>query len=129
MSTTDQKWLYTSDMEASLKFKFTGSNKIIQNFSQAFQDLFVLSMLDGKQNGLFLEVGAHNPIDYNNTYLLEKKFGWSGVSIDIDPVHIDDWQVARPTSNLVIADALKLDYNEILSSLCESNTAMTPCHN
>jgi hypothetical protein len=122
MSTISQKWLYTPDMADNLKFKFKGSNKITQNYSQAFQDLFVLSMLDGKKNGIFLEIGAHKPIDNNNTFLLENIFGWSGVSIDIDPMHIDDWKVARPSSNLVIADALRLDYNEILHSLCENKS-------
>jgi FkbM family methyltransferase len=47
--------------------------------SQIRQDLFVLSMLDFKQKGFFVEFGATNGIDYSNTYLMEKEFGWTGI--------------------------------------------------
>ena len=43
------------------------------------QDLFVLSELDFKSEGFFVEFGATNGIDGSNTYLLEKKFGWNGI--------------------------------------------------
>ena len=51
--------------------------------SQAGQDLFVVAMTQGKENGTWLEIGCAWPITSNNTYLLEKKFGWSGISIDL----------------------------------------------
>jgi FkbM family methyltransferase len=47
--------------------------------SQLRQDLFVLSELDFKENGYFVEFGATNGIDLSNTHLLEKEFGWSGI--------------------------------------------------
>ncbi len=47
--------------------------------SQFRQDLFVLSQLDFKTNGFFVEFGAGNGIDLSNTYLLESEFGWSGI--------------------------------------------------
>jgi hypothetical protein len=50
--------------------------------SQAGQDLFVVAMTRGKINGSWLELGCGHPIGSNNTYLLEKRLGWSGVSID-----------------------------------------------
>ena len=33
--------------------------KIKQNHSQAYQDLFVLTMLGSKKNGRYLEIGAN----------------------------------------------------------------------
>jgi FkbM family methyltransferase len=47
--------------------------------SQFRQDLFVLSQLDFKTNGFFVEFGATNGIDLSNTYLLESEFGWAGI--------------------------------------------------
>jgi len=47
--------------------------------SQFRQDLFVLSELDFKTNGFFVEFGATNGIDLSNTYLLEREFGWTGI--------------------------------------------------
>jgi hypothetical protein len=50
--------------------------------SQAGQELFVIAMTQGRRNGTWLEIGCGDPIRSNNTYLLEKRFGWTGVSID-----------------------------------------------
>ena len=50
-----------------------------QSKSQLMQDLFVLSCLDFKRDGYFVEFGATNGIDLSNTWLLEKEFGWNGI--------------------------------------------------
>lgn len=47
--------------------------------SQLNQELFVLAQLNFKKNGYFVEFGAANGLLASNTYLLEKKFGWSGI--------------------------------------------------
>lgn len=47
--------------------------------SQLRQDLFVLSELNFKKNGFFIEFGATNGIKFSNTWLLEKHFGWNGI--------------------------------------------------
>lgn len=47
--------------------------------SQLRQDLFVLSCLDFKGKGYFIEVGAADGEHFSNTWLLEKKFGWDGI--------------------------------------------------
>ena len=47
--------------------------------SQLRQDLFVLSELNLKREGFFVEFGAANGIDLSNTYVLEKEFGWRGI--------------------------------------------------
>ena len=50
-----------------------------QSKSQLRQDLFVLSQLNFKRNGYFVEFGATNGVDLSNTYLMEKEFGWTGI--------------------------------------------------
>jgi len=47
--------------------------------SQNFQDLFVLSHLELKRKGYFVEFGASNGIDLSNTFLLEYQFEWTGI--------------------------------------------------
>ena len=47
--------------------------------SQLRQDLFALARLDFKKNGFFVEFGATNGVDLNNTWLMETAFGWSGI--------------------------------------------------
>lgn len=47
--------------------------------AQLRQDIFVLSELNFKRNGYFVEFGATNGVDLSNTHLLEKEFGWSGI--------------------------------------------------
>ncbi|WP_418602698.1 FkbM family methyltransferase [Mycolicibacterium sp. SCSIO 43805] len=47
--------------------------------SQYRQDIFALSRLGFKSGGYFVEFGATNGVMLSNTYLLEKRFGWSGI--------------------------------------------------
>lgn len=110
------RWQWEAAFARRLKFPFDGAAGITNNYAQAFQDIFVLSALDGLKNGRYLEIGAHNPVSNNNTYLLAREFGWSGVSIDIDPVHEPDWKKARPKNRLVIDDALTIDYGKALAN-------------
>lgn len=47
--------------------------------SQLGQDVFALSVLNFKRNGFFVEFGATNGIDYSNSLVMEKIFGWKGI--------------------------------------------------
>lgn len=50
-----------------------------QSRAQFRQDLFVLSELQFKQGGFFVDLGATNGVNLSNTYLLEREFGWRGI--------------------------------------------------
>ena len=93
----------------NLIFKFSDSDLIENNYSQSMQDIFVLSMLNGKKNGFYIEIGANNPVWINNTYLLESKFGWSGISFDINSDEVSNFNSFR-NNKCICADASKFDY-------------------
>jgi tetratricopeptide (TPR) repeat protein len=59
--------LYTKDSLNNFKFEFKGLKNLQRNYSEAFQDMFVLTLLDGKKEGYYLEVGAGFPFYGNNT--------------------------------------------------------------
>lgn len=98
----------------NLRFKFEGSETLTRNFSQAGQDLFVLGALNGKRNGTYLEVGAGPCADSSNTYLLETKFNWRGVSVEINQGYYDD-QVKNRSHYIELADATQINFADLLT--------------
>jgi len=98
-----------------LKLSFAGADLVERNFSQAGQDLFVLSVLDGKRDGVFLDLGCNHPITINNTFLLESVFGWSGLSVDIDKSFFDLFVFRK--SRIMAADATELDWDQVIDLL------------
>lgn len=100
---------YSPDNYEKLRHKFTGADTLQENWSQAMQDLFVLSMHDGKKNGVYVEIGADLPRIINNSYLLETKYGWSGVSFEYDKDKVDFFNSIR-NNKCVCTDATTFDY-------------------
>jgi len=88
------------------------------SYSQIGQDTFVLSLLNSKRNGLYLDIGAQAPHHINNTYLLEKEFGWHGASIEIDPTCKSQWENSdRDSTQFILQDALTVDYDKLINQL------------
>ena len=96
----------------NLKTKFTGAENIENNWSQSMQDMFVLSMLDGKRNGIYVEIGADQPRVISNTYLLENNFDWSGISFELDADKVAFFNTIRKNKCLC-EDATLYDYKSI----------------
>ena len=88
-----------------------------ESYSQRNQDLFVISVLNGKKNGTFLDFGCKSPIVINNTCLLEKNYNFSGLSFDIDAAEISKWkQTERNYKNAICGNLLELDFEKILDN-------------
>ena len=100
-----------------LKFKFKNAHLIDKNYSQAHQDIFVLTMLNGKKNGTFLEIGAHDAVIYNNTFLLEQKFDWTGISVDIAHWSKASYETNNRKSKFLLSNALEIDYEKYLNEI------------
>jgi len=83
---------------------------------QANQDKFVLNVLKEKRNGYFLEIGSNDPIDINNTYLLETNYNWKGIMVEYDEKFLPLYKEHRPNSIHVISDATIVDYKNIFET-------------
>ena len=94
--------------------------------SQAGQDLLVIALTEGKLNGSFLEIGAGHPEVSSNTFLLEKRFNYTGISIEQHyeyelPLYFEHfknqeiplWKDLRPNSTFIINDARKINYKDL----------------
>ena len=103
---------YSKVEHERLKHKFPGSGSVKCNWSQSMQDIFVMSMLDGKRNGVYVEIGADQPRVISNTYLLEKDFDWSGISFELDADKVAFFNTIRKNKCLC-EDATLYDYKSL----------------
>ena len=111
VSTTN---MYSSEKLNRIKYKFNNIEKIQHNYSEAYQDMFVLTLLNGKQNGTYLEIGAGHSSEGNNTYLLETQFGWKGLAVDFNEICVD-YHLRYRSNPCVLKDATTMDYEKFLT--------------
>ena len=109
---SNPKICYQSKL-SNIKYKFNNIEKIKKNYSQIYQDIFVLIITNGKENGTYLEIGSGDPIYGNNTYLLEKDFKWKGLSIDINNFYKNKF-IEKRLNNFICENALNINYCELL---------------
>jgi len=101
--------------------------------SQLGQDMFVLSELDFKTNGYFVEFGAADGIDLSNTYLLEKDFGWDGIIVE--PARRWHQKLAKNRSCHIDTNCVwresdaTLDFNENHFAELSTIDSHSPSHN
>ena len=62
------------------KFKYASLS-----YSQEGEDMILRRILGNKKNGFYVDVGAHHPERFSNTYYFYKK-DWKGINIDATPV-------------------------------------------
>lgn len=87
--------------------------KLFKSRSQARQDEFAFQL--GGMNGTYLEVGASHPRSKNNTYNLETRAGWKGISIELDDSYKETWLAHPERQNKIYFDnALTFNYAKAL---------------
>jgi tetratricopeptide (TPR) repeat protein len=111
-SSNDPFLPYDKLLANNLRFKFKGYDKIEKNYSQTYQDMFVLSMLDGKKNGEYFEIGSADPYKGSNTALLEE-LGWTGISLEILEDEVVKFRKHRKNP-VVHCDATMYDYSNLI---------------
>lgn len=106
---------FTTDL--NLTVPFSGSEGLEKFYSQAGQDLFVLSCLDGKRNGFFIDIGCYEPKLISNSYLLESSFNWRGILIDSSQEAVDKCKRERSDKSIFVCDdASKINYRELFDT-------------
>jgi len=97
---------------SALRFDFNGSDTIQKNFSQAFQDLFVLAALNGKESGTYLEIGSAHSFHNSNTALLEQ-LNWTGVGVEMNN-ELASMHDRERKNKVLCENALSLNYSKLL---------------
>lgn len=64
-------------------------------FSQDGQDKFIAFLFNNKLDGKFVDIGAHDGLDFSNTIYLEKNLSWKGICIEPNPVIFEQLKINR----------------------------------
>ena len=74
-----------------------------KSYAMDGEDIAISIFNKKKDKGFYVDIGAHHPIQRNNTHLLFKK-GWEGINIDVNQFSIELFNFLRPNDlNLQIA--------------------------
>ena len=65
------------------------------HFSQEGEDLLLKRIFGDQRDGFYVDVGAHHPQRFSNTYWAYQ-LGWSGLNIDAAPGFTEPFNKARP---------------------------------
>lgn len=84
--------------------------------SQLGQDYWIYGeAFNEKRFGYFLDIGAHDGIYWNNTYILESKYNWVGICIEANPITFEELKNNRSAECLnVCLDRSEGEVNFIL---------------
>lgn len=108
--------IYDAKMLPRVKYKFAGIENVERSYSQVLQDMFVLSVLNGKLGGRYVEFGSAEPFYGNNTALLETKFAWQGVGVEHKKQLVDQYKQQRH-NRVICADARQVQYSALLKEV------------
>ena len=99
-----RKWrtIFKTFEETAFDYAFNVS------WSQAGEDIGLISALHAIKNGRYLDVGAHHPSRFSVTRKLNN-LGWSGVNIDANPSLLKAFErLSCPKSMTIVAGASHL---------------------
>ena len=65
------------------------------SYSQEGEDLILERFFEGKEIGFFVDIGAHHPMRFSNTYIFYLK-GWRGINVDATPGSMIPFEEKRP---------------------------------
>jgi len=66
-----------------------------ESYSQEGEDMILRRIFDGKRKGFYVDIGAHHPKRFSNTYYFYRQ-GWLGINIDAAPGSMRAFNKDRP---------------------------------
>lgn len=66
-----------------------------QTYAQVGEDIVTNFLVGDKPNGFYVDVGAHHPQRFSNTYFFYRR-GWRGINIDALPGSMEPFRALRP---------------------------------
>lgn len=94
--------------------KKTESKKKFTNlsYSQEGEDLLIKRFLNNKEKGFYIDIGAHHPTRFSNTFSFYEK-GWSGINVDPLPGIMDKFNTQRP-NDINIEAGVSIEEQELI---------------
>ena len=65
-----------------------------KSYSQEGEDMILRRLFEGKSNGFYVDVGAHHPRRFSNTFYFYRR-GWRGINIEPNPDAMAAFRSAR----------------------------------
>ncbi len=90
------------------RIRWRAKRLLARYHSQGAEEAIILSVLGGQRSGFYIDVGAHHPIDYSNTYRLYQR-GWHGLCLEPNPALLPKFKAVRPRDVVVAAAAAHYD--------------------
>lgn len=66
-----------------------------RSYSQEGEDMILRRLFDSCRSGFYIDVGAHHPLRFSNTYFFYR-LGWSGINIEPNPDFALAFRLFRP---------------------------------
>jgi hypothetical protein len=90
-------------------------------FGQEGEDILLTRIFGNKANGFFVDIGAHHPTRFSNTYMLSLN-GWSGINIDANQHSINQFELTRSRDINICSSIGEID--ELRKYFCFAESAL-----
>ena len=67
-------------------------------YSQDDEETLIRAFFQDRRDGVFLDVGAGDPVRNSTTYYLERHLGWRGIAVDAQAEYAAEYQRQRPAT-------------------------------
>lgn len=91
------------------------------SFSQEGEDLLLKRIFEHQEKGFYVDIGAHHPQRFSNTYLFYLK-GWRGINVDAMPGSMRLFEEIRPED--INIEAAISDSSELLTYYMFNESAL-----
>ena len=92
-------------------------------YSQQGEDIILHRMFEWQEQGFYIDVGAHHPTRFSNTYKFYKR-GWTGINVDAMPGSMTAFNRLRPKDINIELDRDHQFFNLIVDPINRQLTAM-----